>query len=66
MTPLQIAREKVVAASCSLAGNRIYTEVSQPGPHDDAQAELHDEILDQAIGEYYQARMDELHGGDQG
>lgn len=66
MTPLDIAREKVLAAALSYAATRISLDVSQPGPHDDAQLELGLEMLDEAIGEYAQARQDELEGIERG
>lgn len=52
MTEIEIAREKVISAALALAANRIYQDVSEPGPYDDAQSELDDEILDIAIAEY--------------
>ena len=66
MTPLDIARERVLAAALRYASTRISIEVSQPGPYDDAQQELDSEILDEAIGSYTQARLDELEGSDRG
>lgn len=66
MSPLDIARREVLAAALSYMATEVHLENSEPGPHDDAQRELHSEMLDEAIGKYAQARADELEGSDRG
>jgi len=66
MTPLQIARRKVISAALCYEGSQAFLDISEPGAFDDAQMELHEEMLDEAIGEYAQARAAELEGSDRG
>lgn len=56
MEKIDIAREKLLAAALQLVGNRLLNDVSEPGPYDDASAELHQDMLDDAARNY----IDEL------
>lgn len=62
MSPLDIARQKVIAAACLTAGSRAMREVLDPTVDSSADLELDYEMLDSAIGEYAMARSAELEG----
>lgn len=66
MSPLEIARELVIAAGCGVAASRIERGVNPPGPNDADDQELDYEVLDTAIGMYAQARIAELEGLEMG
>lgn len=56
MTDTKIAKEKLLAASLQLVSSRLNIDSSEPGPYDDAQRELCDDIFDQAVDIYVQSR----------
>lgn len=53
MSPLEIAKEKLLAAALALVANRLWTDVREPSAHDDAQAEMQQDIFDEAVVEYH-------------
>jgi hypothetical protein len=52
MHPVDIAREKVLAASCRYVGGRLERECREPGAYDDAQQEMDGDLLNDAVNEY--------------
>jgi len=52
MSEEQILIEKVIAAALGVAAGRAHRDTREPGPYDDAQAELDWEILENALGEF--------------
>lgn len=60
MTEIEVAREKVISSALQVAASRIYLDASEPGPHDDAQAELYDDALDFHLAEYFRLVVVEI------
>lgn len=53
MTPKQIAREKVIAAALWIVQARVTDSFRAPGPNDDADDEYADDVLHEAMREYF-------------
>lgn len=55
MTHRDQAREALLSAALMYVAGRLHRECSEPHAHDDAQAELDQEILDEGVKIYYEA-----------
>ena len=52
------AKEELLAAAINLIANRLSTETRMPGPHDDATAEIYDDVFDEAVTKYSELLQD--------
>lgn len=55
MNAEQIARNRIVSAACRVASTLYYTESHEPGPYDDAQREMDDDILKDHLHQWAEA-----------
>jgi hypothetical protein len=56
VSELEIAQEKLLAAALALVSNRLNIDSSEPGPYDDAQSELYQELFDESVATYFRLR----------
>jgi hypothetical protein len=61
VTPIEIAREHVIAAALSLAASRTYIDVSAPGPYDSAELEYRSDALDESLMRWNEATAESGH-----
>lgn len=57
MTPIEIARERVIASALSFVASRTYIEVSDPRASDDAELEIRSAHLDWQLQEWAEASL---------